>query len=467
MKKIISLFVMFIFLFSIVSINLVKAEESNLITTDAEIEQETEAVIQENIEDSSLEDVGATPDQAGYGLKLGMEKLRLAFTLNKAKKAELSMKLAELRLKEARLMATKDKIEALERAKIEHGKYILLAEKNLEGINVESEDSLETQAEIELKLEAQKQHVGELENLMLIKAQGLTEEQKQKLLSLIEEFRSQNSDLEIKIKVKDETLKTRLKAKGLTEEKINERLKKIGEEQQKKETNIEQRAQHQINQAQKMYDLASRLIEKAQNRYSNQTNSTEVVRDITIELHAKAKAELDTANTEFKDKHFYKSIGHAHVSKKLSALTIASIYRGIKMDLLEKRLGEVEVEIEDEFEDDTEDLTEDKIKELRKKRSKYEFELKEKLRERLKERKISFERRDCIKEGERTNLKSDIYSDAFTNPCCEGLLPKLKEIDRHGLLRVVDEFCVKADEVGSDEENSMMGGRSGSDRGES
>lgn len=452
MKKIISLFVMFVFLLSIVSVNLVKAEESNLITTDAEIEQETEEVILENTEDSSLEDVGATPDQAGYGLKLGWEKLRLALTLNKAKKAELSMKFAELRLKEARLMAAEDKIEALERTKIEHRKYSLLAEKNLEDVSVESEDSLETQSEIELKLEAQKQHVGELENLVLIRSQGLTEEQKQKLLSLIEEFRSQNSDLEIKIKVKDETLKTRLKAKGLTEEKINERLKKIEEEQQKREANIEQRAQHQINQAQKMYDLASRLIEKVQNRYSNQTNSTETVSDVTIKLHAKAKAELDTANDEFAAKRFYEAISHAHVSKKLSALTIASIHRGIKIEAIEKRLGEVEIEIEDEFEDENEDLTEDKIKELREKRFKYEIELKEKLRERLKERKINFERRECIREGQITNQNE--LARAFVPDdmkCCPGLVPKRNEDGR--------EVCMELDD--DEEEDNSGSGNSG------
>src|SRR3989344_7462630 len=116
MRKITSMFIILVFLASLVSVS-----ADNLITTDAELEQETQAVIDSEItEDPELADVGTTPDQAGYGLKLGWEKVRLALTFNQERKADLSLRLAELRLKEARLMVANDRIEYMDRLREEH-----------------------------------------------------------------------------------------------------------------------------------------------------------------------------------------------------------------------------------------------------------------------------------------------------------------------------------------------------------
>ena len=127
------------------------------------------------------------------------------------------------------------------------------------------------------------------------------------------------------------------------------------------------------------------------------------------------------------------------------------------MEAIEKRLGEVEIEIEDEFEDENEDLTEDKIKELREKRLKYEIELKEKLRERLKERKINFERRECIREGQITNQNE--LARAFVPDdmkCCLGLVPKRNEDGREVCMELEDD-----DEDDDEEEDNSGSGNSG------
>ena len=107
----------------------------NEITTDAVIEQETQNVLQDDLQDPTLEDVGTTPDQAGYGLKVAMEKVRLALTFNRAKKAELALQLSELRVREARLMMAEDKLESLEKSRSQYRKYIDLAEKNIDKIS--------------------------------------------------------------------------------------------------------------------------------------------------------------------------------------------------------------------------------------------------------------------------------------------------------------------------------------------
>lgn len=62
------------------------------------------------------ESVGIEPDSMFYGLKLGMEKVRLIFTFNSAKKAELHMNYATRRLAEAKAMLSKGKKDYVEKS---------------------------------------------------------------------------------------------------------------------------------------------------------------------------------------------------------------------------------------------------------------------------------------------------------------------------------------------------------------
>ena len=408
MKKITSILIMFIFIASLVSINQVKAEDLPEIT-DAEIDQETEALIQD-VSDPDLAEVGTTPDQSGYGLKLAMEKIRLALTFNRAKKAELSLNMAELRLKEARLMAAKNKLESLERIRNEHRKYLDIAERNIDSSDDDSEDALEKQARIEIKLKEQKGQVEELESLILLKAKGLTEEQKQKLLELIKEFEAENEDLELKITDKTNVVKTRLKAKGLSEDEIE-----IEFEHSKNETInltrediLERKASHKIDQAEKMYNLAARLIKKVQNRYGNETNTTSnktikfSISDTTLELHAKAKSELDQAKLDLEAKEYFKAIENAHDSKKLSALTIASIHRGINDRAMEERLEKIEIDKLKEYREEERRLTEEQIKALKERRKELEEKLKERIKQ-LKEHRNGDDDNDDLDDDDKTN----------------------------------------------------------------
>ena len=337
MRKITSMFIILVFLASLISVS-----ADNLITTDAELEQETQAVIESEItEDPELADVGTTPDQAGYGLKLALERVRLALTFNDAKKADLSLRLAELRLKEARLMAAENKLEHMDRLRIEHKKYLEIAESNFD----DSEASVETQVQFESNIQDQVSQVNEIESIVLLKARGLTEDQKARLLALIEEFRSQNQNLELKIESRRDVLKTRLKAKGLNDDEIEIEIEQEFEDEgdDDREGTSEDRALHQVNQAQKMYDLASRLINKYQNFVSNNTNSTaNTSLSTTLELHTKAKVKLDEARANLAEQLYAKAILSARQSKRISALTIASIHGNFRSDMIEDRLDKIE-----------------------------------------------------------------------------------------------------------------------------
>ena len=352
MRKIISIAVMLMFIVSLISANVFADNE---ITTDAVIEQETQNVLQDDLQDPTLEDVGTTPDQAGYGLKVAMEKIRLALTFNRAKKAELALQLSELRVREARLMMANDKLESLEKSRSQYRKYIDLAEKNID--EIDDDNALKEQARLRVRLDEQSNQIDELESVILIKANGLSDAQKEKLLALIEEFKSQNQDVEIKFNEKNGIIKTRLKARGLSEEEIEDEFEDDVDEHKNLTRGdiLERKAQHQVDQAQKMYDLSSRLIEKAKGILpSNETNTTTnktrkfEIREKTLELHKQALEKLNEANSALDSNEFLKAIEKARESKKLSALTIASIHGKFNDDDLENRIDKMMREKEKE-----------------------------------------------------------------------------------------------------------------------
>ena len=307
--KIISLVILFVFLASFVP---------------AYAQEETEDVdVEQVLEDTTLpeDEVGVTPDKAGYGLKIAIEKIRMALAFSKERKAKLALQLADKRLEEAKLMAALNNLEALQRSKDEHRKLVQKAKSEIETLSGEDEDDLETQVELESELEEQENKVGDLENIILIKTKGLSEEQRQKLLELVESFKTDTGEVKVKIAGKKQEIKIRLRAKGINETEIEDKL----------EANVERFANHQVDQSQKMFDLASRTIEKAKSSV-NITVSQE-----TLEVKAKAETKLNEAKSALTNKEYKKAVELAHESKRLSALTIASI-RGLDKDLIEKRL---------------------------------------------------------------------------------------------------------------------------------
>ncbi|MEK6835476.1 MAG: DUF5667 domain-containing protein, partial [Nanoarchaeota archaeon] len=155
--RIINFAILLIFLISLFP---VYAQEE-IETTDTEIigDEEVEQTLEEAI---PVEEVGVTPDKATYGLKLAIERLRLALTFNRAKKAEFRLRLAENRVKEAALMARLNKLEALERAKNEHARLIEEVKLDVETIE-DSEQALEIQEELETKIEENQDKIEEIE----------------------------------------------------------------------------------------------------------------------------------------------------------------------------------------------------------------------------------------------------------------------------------------------------------------
>jgi hypothetical protein len=319
MKKLIALLIAIGFLLSFVQVNAEETQDTLNIETE-QVLAETEQVLEVD------ENVGALPDQAGYGLKLGWEKIKLALTFNKEKKAELALKLAEKRMQEAKLMAKENKLEKMQKIKEEHQKLIQTAIKNIESSG-ETEDDLEKQIELESKIEEQETSSEDLEDFA-ISNKNMNKERLQEMLQLTKEFKEGNAQLKSKINENKQAITTRLKAKGVAEEKINERLAKI-------EDKNEKLAAHQIDQSEKMYNLALKLIEKAK------TDKNVTIKQETLDLKAKAESKLNEAKKLLEDKKYSEAVDLARESKKYSALTIASI-RGLNQETITKITSNVE-----------------------------------------------------------------------------------------------------------------------------
>lgn len=94
----------------------------------------TSFVIAEEAEPELYEDdieAGITPDSLFYGLDKAMDRISLALTFNKAKKAEKGLKIAQERLMEVKQMIEENKFEHAAKAQEEHGKAMEAAENAL------------------------------------------------------------------------------------------------------------------------------------------------------------------------------------------------------------------------------------------------------------------------------------------------------------------------------------------------
>jgi hypothetical protein len=331
----------------------------------------------ENAQEQVQENIGKLPDQSGYGLKIALEKLKLAFIFNKEKRANLELKLANKRLEEAKLMAKENKLEHLIKVKEEHKKLIEKAKNDLKSSG-ENEQDLEKQSEIENELNYQENKVEDLENTVFVNFKNLNEEQKKKLLELVKGFRQDTNDVKIRVSENKNELRTRLKAKGITEEKLKEKEAKLEEK-------TERFAKHELEQSQKMYDLASRLIgkfeSKIQNTTENETNKFTLSKE-TLDLNDKAKVKIDESKKALNEKKYKESVLLSRESKKLSVLTIASI-RGIKPELIQDKLN---------FLEDMNKLREDKNVELNKLKEERE-KLKDEYKDKIKDLRKEFEDR--------------------------------------------------------------------------
>jgi len=219
-------------------------------------------------EEIEVEDAGVTPDSPLHGLDRALDRINLALTFNKQKKAEKALRIAEERLSEAEEMAEEGKLDEAAEAEEEHNELVDEAEFAVEEIESNGDEetakeSLEEVLKVKHKIASHSEKVSLVKQRILERqAERMSPEQLAKLRAVFERIENKALETENKINQKKENVKTRLKVlTEKTDEEIDEVESEIEEEtgldKEKKE-----RTAREIKRAEKSLENLERKLKE-------------------------------------------------------------------------------------------------------------------------------------------------------------------------------------------------------------
>ena len=336
-------------------------------------------------------DVGIAPDSAFYGLENAFKKISLALTFSKEAKARKELDIARERLREVRLMIEENKLDAAEKAKIRHEEISQKLKARFENKVDADEDEIELQAEIENEIEEQEAEIGDIKTRIEIKGE-LSDEQRAKLMELVENLKSSGNDVRLKIDSRKDRLKIKLKEKGLTEIEIEERIK--SERETGSDNALTNRIEH-----------VKREIEKSREHLDQNKNNLD--NDKLAEL----RGQLDTADETLSEAGKKVEEKKYDEARELinKALRLAVLVRGN-----EKRFEANREILRDELK---REVGEERLERAREKLREKEERLEVK-RERLEARKIAEDSED---EDDLEEIDEDETKDEFEDKTEEGI----------------------------------------------
>ena len=341
-------------------------------------------------------DVGIAPDSAFYGLENAFKKISLALTFSKEAKARKELDIARERLREVRLMIEENKLDAAEKAKIRHEEISQKLKARFENKVDADEDEIELQAEIENEIEEQEAEIGDIKTRIEIKGE-LSDEQRAKLMELVENLKSSGNDVRLKIDSRKDRLKIKLKEKGLTEIEIEERIK--SERETGSDNALTNRIEH-----------VKREIEKSREHLDQNKNNLD--NDKLAEL----RGQLDTADETLSEAGKKVEEKKYDEARELinKALRLAVLVRGN-----EKRFEANREILRDELK---REVGEERLERAREKLREKEERLEVK-RERLEARKIAedSEDEDDLEEIDEDETKDEFDANEFEDKTEEGI----------------------------------------------
>lgn len=257
--KILSIALIAVMMLSMIAMPLALAEETSVdnetqdtivdVVTDT---AETTSLIATNtIVDDTLVEESAEDDDATVGSgEILSTQVKSWFTFNQAKKAELELKLANMRLIQARIAAKNGNEKAMTKALEAHEKLINRVQERMGRIDGASDEkglnaSADKLVGLERAIQVHELKISRLSTLL--ENANLTEEQKAKIEAKIAKVQSVTSKLSDLSTQKKEEIKTRLMAvKGLTEEEADEVM---SEKEDAIKAKVQERLQTQAGKA--------------------------------------------------------------------------------------------------------------------------------------------------------------------------------------------------------------------------
>ncbi|MFC2143257.1 DUF5667 domain-containing protein [Candidatus Aenigmatarchaeota archaeon] len=172
---------------------------------------------------------GITPDSPFYFIDTAFDELSLALTFDPKAKAEKSIEIANERLAEAEKMVNENKATEAEIAKGEHGKMLTNAKNEVYYIS-ESSENVQDIVDVEKAIEEHETSAEQItERIRLkIEIEGLTEEQKNKLVAVLDEIQDSATTIKIDVLNERENFKKNIKEKtGKSEDEIDNEIRII------------------------------------------------------------------------------------------------------------------------------------------------------------------------------------------------------------------------------------------------
>ena len=235
-------------------------------------------VVEEGVE---LEEAGTTPDSPLYGLDNAMDRIRLAFTFNRERKAERAMLMAEERLAEADAMITANQTAFAERAQERHDFFVQKAEEALADIESDGEEAVAENAlriitRIQNRIEAHQEKVEAVHTRILERqSETMTDEQLEHLEEVFANIKERANNAEAQVSQRKENVKTKYKV--LTEksdEEVEEVLDEIESEEELAQNRLsrKERAEKRIERANQ---VTEKIVTRFRARLQNAENLTE------------------------------------------------------------------------------------------------------------------------------------------------------------------------------------------------
>jgi len=300
----------------------------------------------EGVGDIEVVEAGTTPDSPLYGLDNAMDRLRLALTFNKAKRAEKALQISEERLAEVKAMIEQKKFEHAEKAEERHELFVEKARLALEDVETDSEEAKAKHALVKItrvqnKIEAHSEKVAEVKARILENhADDMTEEQLDHLEEIFGKIIEKSENMEQKVAEKKEQAKTKYKVLSeKTDEEVEEVLEEI--ESQGLKRAQERRLERAETRNERFIEIHESRLERAQNRL-NQSDLTDAER-------AQVQARLDNLSQKLGEFEEKSETRLERAKEKLEQAKQAQ----------QGQDSDDDDEDEDEFEDESEDESED------------------------------------------------------------------------------------------------------------
>ncbi len=302
----------------------------------------SDSVNTSGLSELSVSDPGITPDSPFYFLDKASERLSLAFTFNKEKKAKKALKFAEERLAELEEMTQEGKVDDAQKAEEGYSQAVEEATTSLKDVEVDgdlnaTEDTLKEVTEMKLKIKAHSEKVAEIKKGVLerLAASNMSEEQ----LAHLEEVFSRIIDKAEKTELKIEEKKNKVKLKYKVEAKLTD--KELEEKEKEIEGEIEKKIKERIKE--NLPKRAKERVAKAEEKISDAEEKLSVLEaegkptNLSSKVLSDAKDALSKAKDALENERYVEAIREAAKARKLAEL---SHEKGEAISEIAKRIRE-------------------------------------------------------------------------------------------------------------------------------